>query len=353
MKANKKFDASKPVIIFGAAKMGRIFVDLCHKNKLTVIAVCDNDHQKLGSTFEGFPVVNTTILAGSFSPKVQIIIASLSDDEIKKQLKKMGFTNVWSYSFFLSLYPDKFSSLALSSDFDEIFNNKEKILKVAGLLADEKSKLVLLNTLLYRLTLDKSYLEAIQANTKNVYFDSDVIPLSQGETIVDGGAYDGDTLKSFIKVTKGKYSKVLCFEPDEQSLSQLRGYVKTQKLKRIECIALGLGEKRKKVRFTNEGNLQSSINDKGELSIGIVPIDDYIENEITMIKTDIEGYEFQALLGAKRTIRKYHPKLAICAYHIQNDLWEIPLLIYSLSRNYRIYFRHYSPHVFETICYGV
>ena len=42
---------------------------------------------------------------------------------------------------------------------------------------------------------------------------------------------------------------------------------------------------------------------------------------------DIEGAEYEALLGARGTISKYRPGLAISLYHRPADLWQIPLLI--------------------------
>jgi len=49
----------------------------------------------------------------------------------------------------------------------------------------------------------------------------------------------------------------------------------------------------------------------------------------TYIKMDIEGAEYDALLGAERLIRSYKPVLAICVYHRPQDIWEIPQLINS------------------------
>lgn len=42
---------------------------------------------------------------------------------------------------------------------------------------------------------------------------------------------------------------------------------------------------------------------------------------------DIEGAEYEALLGARDIIFKYRPGLAISLYHRPADLWRIPLLI--------------------------
>lgn len=40
------------------------------------------------------------------------------------------------------------------------------------------------------------------------------------------------------------------------------------------------------------------------------------------IKMDIEGSEMAALMGAKETIKRHKPYLAICVYHRKNDLTE-------------------------------
>jgi len=99
--------------------------------------------------------------------------------------------------------------------------------------------------------------------------------------------------------------------------------------------------------------LQSKVLKSGNVKIKIVPIDDYINKRFTLIKLDVEGYEKEALFGAKNTVKKYCPKLAICAYHYQSDLWEIPLLIKKLNSDYRLYVRHYNQYVFDTVYYGV
>ena len=56
--------------------------------------------------------------------------------------------------------------------------------------------------------------------------------------------------------------------------------------------------------------------------------------------SDIEGSEMKALEGMEKTIKSQLPKLYICAYHRNEDLFALPLKVWELNENYKIYFRH-------------
>ena len=87
-----------------------------------------------------------------------------------------------------------------------------------------------------------------------------------------------------------------------------------------------------------------------------VPADsiDHVLNgeRATFIKMDIEGSEYQALLGAEQTIKKYHPRLAISLYHKPEDVLEIPYLIHKMNPDYRFIIRHYASNMTETVLYA-
>ena len=59
------------------------------------------------------------------------------------------------------------------------------------------------------------------------------------------------------------------------------------------------------------------------------------------IKLDVEGAEYEALCGARNTIARFHPKLLCAAYHRNEDLFRLPLLIHALHPGYRLYLRHF------------
>jgi hypothetical protein len=50
---------------------------------------------------------------------------------------------------------------------------------------------------------------------------------------------------------------------------------------------------------------------------------------------DIEGSERKALVGATNTIRRFHPRMAICVYHLTDDPVVIPSTIKAKDKTYR------------------
>lgn len=74
--------------------------------------------------------------------------------------------------------------------------------------------------------------------------------------------------------------------------------------------------------------------------------------QITLIKMDIEGYEWGALHGGRMSIQKWNPKMAICLYHCLEDLWRIPIYIKQLNPEYKLYLRHHSPVVWDSVLYA-
>jgi len=55
---------------------------------------------------------------------------------------------------------------------------------------------------------------------------------------------------------------------------------------------------------------------------------------VDFIKLDIEGSELMALSGARATIKRVRPELAILLYHRRQDFFEIPLLLRGMDCGY-------------------
>ncbi len=354
-KMNPYFDLKKQnkVILFGADILGEEFLKVCKSNKIKVEAVCDNNQSKKGKHILGVKIISIDELVKY--PKNKLIIVTIMHDFIiKEQLKKLGYKNVLSHTYFAALYPKKFNYFAWQSSLPFLERDIEEIIKLYCLLYDKKSRKVFAQLIIHRLTLDYRRLVGSVDKKENEYFDPSIVKLIKNEVYVDGGGFDGDTVKKFIQVSHGHFLKIHIFEPDKKSQNKIKIFLENEKDKRIILHSLGLSDKNQTAFFSNTGTAGSKLtNDIGK-EIKLVSLDRYLyEQRPTLIKFDIEGSETKAILGMKKLMKKLKPKLAICLYHRPSDLWKIPLLIKKINPKYKIFIRHYSQTQHDTVCYAI
>ena len=91
----------------------------------------------------------------------------------------------------------------------------------------------------------------------------------------------------------------------------------------------------------------------GNIIIETDILDNIVKEPLSYIKMDVEGWESKVIEGAKNTIKTYKPTLAVCVYHKCNDFWAIPEQILSIRDDYKIFLRHYTEGITETVMYFV
>lgn len=164
-----------------------------------------------------------------------------------------------------------------------------------------------------------------------------VEPLSAPKlTIVDCGAYTGDSLTSLLDIYGGRIARYYALEPDKDNYDQLMATVRRLPAdNRITCYNIGLSDENGTFRF-EAGGSGARLSPNGASLVSCRRLDD-LPLEIIgrlCLKMDIEGAEMPALLGAAEMIRTHRPELAICLYHRKNDLWEVPRLLKELVPEY-------------------
>ena len=282
-------------------------------------------------------------------PKDALIlsVSTGSPLEVKNKLDKMGYENINYLAFY------KYSNLDLKEppficDFEEDFkNNKQEYEKVYKLLADEKSKEIFTKVINFKISFDLNFMEGFTNNFKGQYFDKELIPNIDNIVFVDGGTYVGDTLPQIIDYFPN-YKKIYCIEPNEVHINIAKRDFGDYK--NIEFINCGLG-KEKIIKKESIEKIHHGQHDFQALNIDT--IDNLIDEKIDYIKLDIEGAEQDALIGAKESIKKYQPILAICIYHKAQDWYKVPQIVLDICPKYDIYLRHYMEGIYETVIYFV
>ena len=235
-----------------------------------------------------------------------------------------------------------------------VTENFEKLQWMFQRLKDEKSRKTLAAFLNQKISMDYRYLKETKSDCQ--YFDEDIISLSEHEVFVDCGAYDGDSAMAFLEALKRRgvksYNAIISFEPDKGNYQKLRD----RRLKSHTCICKGVSDAVGTVYFSEKGT-SGKIADKTNVEgtpIELDTIDHAIQGQpATLIKMDIEGEELAALQGARDTIKRWKPKLAVCIYHKKEDLWEIAEYIHQLNPEYKLYMRNYEDTVTELVLYAV
>lgn len=234
-----------------------------------------------------------------------------------------------------------------------LVRNNETLSRIFDELADERSRSVLKELAYARV--NHTVGKLIEFADSNQYFNELTFEKnSSNEVYVDCGAFNGDTIVKYKAFTNGKYKKIYAFEPDKGNLETLKN--NTASFANIEIINKGIWDKDKTLSFNSSGS-GSCISESGDNVIEVTTIDSIVKDDkVTFIKMDVEGSELEALHGAKETIRKNSPKLAICCYHKENDIIDLYTYIKSFDREgviYNFYLRHHSNGASETVLYAI
>lgn len=231
-------------------------------------------------------------------------------------------------------------------------NNKEEFEKVYNILEDDKSRETYKAIIKFRETYNYKTIKNIRYYPQ--YFVKEIFDYKD-EVFVDGGAYIGDTIFSMLKYVPLKsIKKIYAWEADEKNSDVLQHEVGKALLHskiKLECIPCALWREKTTLEFDSFENDCSHIG-RGGIFVQADTIDNRCP-DATFIKMDIEGAEIDALYGAKNTIINNKPKLAICIYHSNKHLYEIPLLIHEWVPEYKLYIRHSSEMRQETVLYAV
>ena len=186
------------------------------------------------------------------------------------------------------------------------------------------------------------------------YLDEIFVNYKENEILIDGGSSNLETTLGFIDTVDGIYEKIYAIEPYKPDYEECNKLITRYNLQNIETINCGLWSKDTKLYFNPVGYGSSYIGNEGTDVINCKSIDSILNGKrASIIKMDIEGSEKEAIIGAKETIKKYHPTLMICVYHKPNDTLELTKTILNIREDYDLYLRHYSYTKNETVLYCI
>lgn len=339
--------------IYGSGRGGVFVFNQLRKNFIHVNGFIDSNEFKCGTTEKetGLKIVGLD----EVDKESRIIIGSLlAWSEIYEICRENGYVYCCNYEE-IAFIDDRFehSNPAFVDMAEGILDNQQRYREIYKKLSDKKSKEVLEHIVNFRLTLNIAYAEkayTMSLESGKQYFDNDIISKNDDEVFVDCGGYKGETTEAFVEYMKN-YKKIYFIEPDKMLIEEAKKNLESQA--NIEYLCCGVGKEETVLCFDAAGDQSGSFSDKGTEKIRVVAIDDIAKDKVTFIKMDIEGMEKEALLGAKKVISNFKPKLAISVYHKCTDIVDLAECVLQIRGDYQIYMRHYTKGCADTVMYFV
>lgn len=320
--------AAKPIFLYGTGNGADKILNELENREIPVAGVYASDGFVRDRYFRGFKVTSFEE-AQKCGDIISLVSFGTQLSEVINNIKRVASLS--------ETYAPDVPVVADNQVFDSEYvkSHREELERAYLLLADDFSKKVFKNIVLYKLTGRIDYLFECESEKSEAY---KLLNLGKSEIYIDLGAYNGDTVLEFVKNTGG-YKKIIAAEPDKKNFRKLS--VNTENLKNIEIYNKAVCGYSGEIAFEACGGRNSAVSNAGDTVLSF-SIDDLLAgNPATYIKMDIEGQEKSAISGAEKTIKAFKPKLSVAAYHKNEDLFALPLLLNSFNPEYRIYLRHH------------
>ncbi len=179
----------------------------------------------------------------------------------------------------------------------------------------------------------------------------------RNKSIIDAGAYIGDTAKLFFQYYNP--ACVYALEPHPTTYNSLVSQISEWKLEdKIIPINSATGSGIGHMNLWGDGVgasviKKSNIGENDSIKVPATNVDFLVkENKIdnlAMIKFDVEGNEYESILGSINSIINFKPILLISIYHTAKDFFEIKPLLESLNLGYKFLIRKISDDIFKEL----
>jgi len=139
--------------------------------------------------------------------------------------------------------------------------------------------------------------------------------VGKGDTVLDIGAHVGYFTLLASRLV-GEHGRVLAVEPSPRNYRYLQTHLRLNGIVNVTTIQAAVSECAGTEPFAEgECHLGGSLSEKGRTTVSVLRLDDLYESGAIesprVIKMDIEGAEYRALLGAKKIITEHRPVIIL------------------------------------------
>lgn len=335
----------KPIVMYGMGDGAEKILSVMEKKGIRPAEFMASDEFVRGHSFHGYRVKKLSEIEEQYGDFLLVICFGSAVPEVMERVSALS-------ERYETVVPDV--PVAGGGLFDGAFlaAHESELREVRSLFADERSLEVFGALLRYRYTGDLSILRAAESEKSEAL---SLLHIGTNEIYMDLGAYDGDTVEEFLKLTGRRFEKIYAVEPNRRNYAKMR--------RRLYALGSGVFTHLNAAVTAEDGPVafirrsgrgaavavENAADGKTELPQNIRTetvdgrsVDSILKgNRATLIKYDVEGSEEAALRGSAETIRRYKPRLIVSLYHRTEDYITLPLLIHELNPAYKLYLRHH------------
>jgi FkbM family methyltransferase len=351
-----------PFVIYGFGDIGRRLLAGFATLGVVPLAIIDRRLAQAQDTIEGIPCLSVEEGCKVFAKKAAFIVAVFNQSgeravaAVRKELQRLGAQRVVYFMPVFWKYSEVFLPHYCFDSPSKLLKSRPELLQVSQNLADDDSRICFAFHL-YQLIAPSPEMTLEATLPDETYFPPDVLQLSSHEAFVDGGAFDGVTLRRFLSRCRERFARYLGIEPDPANFAKLEAFVERVRPTvpgHLEIRQCAVGREHAQIDFAAGGTISSAANASGDISVPVIPLAELAKDfRPTLIKLDVEGFELAALEGSTKFLQQMRPKLAICLYHRQSHFWEIPLFVLRNLPDYRLYVRRHKEHLDDFVLYAL
>lgn len=320
-----------PIMLYGMGNGTDMVIEELKKIGVEYAEVFASDEFVRGHFFHGRKVLKYSEICEKYDDFIIVLCFAIHDEKMLNRIRELS----QKHTLFAPNVPivnDGIFTREYIEEHDEEFN------RAYSLLSDDFSRKSFVDVLNFKVSGKTEYLFACEKNKMEIY--SEFLHVNGDEIIMDLGAYDGDTVREFLKATDNKYNKIYAVEADEKNYKKLVN--NTEEISDIQTLNLAAWNKKETLFFEKKKGRNSKLSQAGKVEVSADSVDNILNGEkITILKMDIEGSEEKAIEGAEKTIKMHKPKLYICAYHRNSDMFRLPLLVNKICPEYKVHFCHH------------
>ncbi len=324
----------RPIVVYGMGNGADKLLRRFQKYNITVSDFFASDGFVRGHSFHGMRVKSFSEIREEYPEFVIVLSFASNRIEVIDMLEDIDA----HYDMYV---PDMPVADECEYFDREFYNaNYDAILRAYNSLTDDHSRDIFSSVINYKLSGRLSYLSSCWSFKDEEYA---LLRHRDIEYAVDAGAYNGDTARE-MKARFPRLKSIYAIEPDAKNFKKLSKYCEAET--EINLVPFNAAAWRENTRgeFSVSGNRNSSVNSTASFehvsnTVDLMRIDSLPLERVDYVKYDVEGAEYEALVGTHAFIARDMPDMLVSLYHRSRDIFSLVNYLHSEYPDYSMYLR--------------